>query len=209
MQKIEGRTMNIRENHNPMEHFQQWFYEVDTAHPEDEANAMLFTTVGEDGFPKSRIVLLKKFTWEGFIFFTNYHSEKGKAIAYTNNVCISFNWMTSGRQIMIEGKAEKIAKNMAEGYFESRPKGSQLSAWASQQSQIIASRDVLDNQLKKYAKTFNNTSVPKPEHWGGYIIKPLKMSFTEKDSKNNIYKSTLYSLLSNYSWTRTTFFEYI
>ena len=126
---------------NPIELFQEWFLCADQTDNVDESNAMTLSTIGTDGFPKSRVVLLKKFTWEGFIFYTNYNSEKGKAIANNNNVCLSFFWPSLEQQIIIKGKAEKIAENLSDGYFESRPDGSKLGAWASNQSSVVSSRE--------------------------------------------------------------------
>ena len=191
---------------NPMQHFQEWFYEVDNAYPEEETNAMLFSTIGLDGFPKSRIVLLKRFTWEGFVFFTNYNSEKGKAIANNNNVSIRFDWKAAKRNIIITGKAEKIAKNLSEGYFESRPTGSKLSTWASKQSEVIGSREELDNQLQSFATKFKNKAIPKPEYWGGYIIKPTYLEFTEHNQQLDTWKSTCYTLKPDYNWVKETRF---
>lgn len=192
--------MSTSEDYNPIEHFQQWYYEVEKAHPEDETNVMLLSTVGLDGFPKSRIVLLKRFTWEGFYFFTNYHSEKGKAIATNNKVSISFLWKKSKREVFISGKAEKIAENLSEGYFESRPLGSQLGAWASKQSEVVSSRKVLDNSLKHYENKYKNTPVPKPENWGGYLIKPEEIEFADHNPDNTA--SIQYKLQKDYSWSR-------
>ena len=190
------------QEHNPMQHFQQWFYEVDKTHPEIEVNAMLFSTIGIDGFPKNRIVLLKRFTWEGFIFFTNYNSEKGKAIAKNNKVSALFNWAVAKREVLISGKAEKIAENLSEGYFESRPEGSKLSAWASNQSEIVSSRKILDDQLKHYDAKFKNQSIPKPKHWGGYLIKPDTMEFVEYISSTGIKCTITYQLLPDYNWSK-------
>ena len=134
---------------NPMELFQKWFYEVEAADGIDEPNAMTVSTIGLDGYPKNRVVLLKKYTYEGFIFYTNYKSEKGKAIAKNPNVCLSFFWPHLERQVIIKGKAEKIAKNLSDGYFESRPDGSKLGAIVSNQSSVIASREVLEDDLAK------------------------------------------------------------
>ncbi|HMC00666.1 MAG TPA: pyridoxal 5'-phosphate synthase, partial [Flavobacteriaceae bacterium] len=139
---------------NPMELFQKWFFKVDKFFPENESNAMTISTIGLDGFPKSRVVLLKKFTYEGFIFYTNYNSEKGKAIEINPNVCLSFFWSGAEQQIIIKGKAEKISENLSDGYFETRPRGSQLGAHVSHQSEIVESRDALDNKLKKLEKEF-------------------------------------------------------
>ncbi len=194
--------MSASEDHNPIAHFQKWFHEVDVAHPEDEANTMLLSTLGLDGFPKSRIVLLKRFTWEGFIFFTNYNSEKGKAITQNNNVSISFNWEASNRQVLIIGKAEKIPENLSEGYFESRPKGSKLSAWVSQQSEVIPSRELLDDRLKHYENKYKNKPITKPEYWGGYIVKPTAIEFNEHDPLVGFSRVTTYTLQPDYRWLK-------
>ncbi len=194
--------MNSTNDYNPIAHFQKWFHEVDMAHPEDEVNTMLLSTIGLDGFPKNRIVLLKRFTWEGFVFFTNYNSDKGKAIAKNNKVSVVFNWSSSRREVLIIGKAEKLPKNLSEGYFESRPRGSKLSAWASQQSDVIPSREVLDDRLMYYELNFKNKTIPKPEHWGGYIIKPSQIRFIEHDRLVGFSRITQYDLQSDYSWSK-------
>ncbi|MEW7290009.1 pyridoxamine 5'-phosphate oxidase [Aquimarina sp. 2304DJ70-9] len=199
--------MSSPNDHNPIQHFQRWFQEVDIAHPEDEANAMLLSTIGIDGFPKSRIVLLKRFTWEGFIFFTNYNSEKGRAIAVNNNASISFNWVASKREILISGKVEKIAKNLSEGYFKSRPEGSKLSTWISKQSEVISSRKILEDRLKYYETKFKNKNIPKPEYWGGYIIKPNLMEFIKHDPLVGLSQITKYVLQPDYSWSKQIYFR--
>ncbi|GAA4275455.1 pyridoxamine 5'-phosphate oxidase [Aquimarina mytili] len=194
--------MSISSDHNPIQHFQKWFHEVDIAHPEIETNTMFLSTIGIDGFPKSRIVLLKRFTWEGFIFFTNYKSEKGKAITANNNVSISFNWAPAKRKVLITGKASKISENLSEGYFESRPEGSKLGAWVSKQSEVITSREILNTRLKHYEAKFKNKSIPKPKYWGGYIIKPKRMEFIEHDLSTGFSHFIRYTIQQNYSWER-------
>ncbi|WP_298317436.1 pyridoxamine 5'-phosphate oxidase [uncultured Aquimarina sp.] len=194
--------MNTVDDHNPIEHFQKWFHEVDKAYPQDEANAMLLSTKGVDGFPKSRIVLLKRFTWEGFVFFTNYNSEKGKAIAKDNNVSVLFNWKKSKREVFISGKAEKLPENLSEGYFEFRPEGSKLSAWVSNQSEVITSRKILEDRLKEYKVQFRNKTIPKPAYWGGYMIKPSRIEFVEQDPLVGFRSVTDYNLQSDYSWSK-------
>ena len=144
---------------NPFELFRDWFFEVDKYFPEDENNAMTISTIGLDGYPKSRVVLLKRFTYEGFIFYTNYNSEKGKAIAENPRVCLSFFWHGAERQIIIKGNVEKIADNLSDGYFESRPRGSQLGALVSNQSEVIPNRDVLENNLKDLEKKYDGKKV--------------------------------------------------
>jgi pyridoxamine 5'-phosphate oxidase len=183
---------------NPMELFQQWFLEAQEKET-GEANAMNITTIGLDGFPKNRIVLLKRYTWEGFIFYTNYHSEKGKAIAKNNKVSLSFFWQTSERQIIIKGFAEKIAENLSDGYFESRPDGSKIGAWASNQSEVIESREKLDLQLKKMEEKFRSQEIPRPKHWGGYIVKPQEIEFWQ-GRPNRMHDRIRFTLQEDYNW---------
>jgi pyridoxamine 5'-phosphate oxidase len=184
---------------NPMELFQKWFYEVEEFGGNIEPNAMNISTIGLDGYPKNRTVLLKKYTWEGFIFYTNYNSEKGKAILKNPKVCLSFFWNNLERQVIIKGKAEKIAENLSDGYFETRPDGSKLSAWASNQSEIVPSRRYLDDKLTFFENKFKNKEIPRPEFWGGFIVKPISMEFWQ-GRPNRMHDRIIYTLQKNYDW---------
>ena len=183
---------------NPIELFQKWFYEVDKFFAQDETNAMTISTIGLDGFPKNRVVLLKRFTHEGFIFYTNYNSEKGKAIAQNPNVCLFFFWHSAERQIIIKGVAEKIAENLSDGYFESRPRGSQLGALVSNQSEIV-DRNYLEQKLADLEKYYEGKEIPRPKHWGGYIIKPIEIEFWQ-GRPNRLHDRIRYQLQTDLNW---------
>lgn len=184
---------------NPMELFQKWFRDVENFGSTEEPNAMTLSTIGRDSFPKSRVVLLKKITSEGFVFYTNYLSEKGSAIANNPNVCLSFFWQGSEQQVIVKGVAGKIATNLSDGYFDSRPAGSKLGAWASNQSEIIETRDVLDDNLNSLEKKFKNKEIPRPEHWGGYLVKPESIEFWQ-GRDNRMHDRIRYTLQEDFGW---------
>ncbi|WP_431157965.1 pyridoxamine 5'-phosphate oxidase [Winogradskyella poriferorum] len=184
---------------NPLELFRDWFIEVDTHFNVEETNAMTISTLGIDGFPKSRVVLLKKYTYEGFIFYTNYDSEKGKAIEANPNVCLSFFWHSAERQIIIKGRAEKIADNLSDGYFESRPRGSQLGAIVSNQSEPIKDRKILEDRLKELEASYEGKDIQRPKNWGGYIVKPIELEFWQ-GRPNRLHDRIRYQLQGDFNW---------
>lgn len=188
-----GELIETNVDDNPLQQFRSWFYQVIEFGGVEEANAMIVSTIGLDGYPKSRVVLLKKFDEDGFTFYTNYDSEKGKAILQNPNICLSFFWPNLERQVIIKGKAEKTSAEVSDNYFHVRPKGSQLGAMASPQSEVIASREVLEENLKKLEKEFDDQEIPRPENWGGFLVKPVSIEFWQGRA-NRLHDRIRYTL---------------
>ncbi len=172
-----GKLLEDKVTSDPISQFKIWFKEVEDAGGVAEPNAMTVTTLGEDGFPKGRIVLLKEYDEEGFVFYSNYTSEKAKGIENHSKVGISFFWPNLERQVIIKGVVEKAPKEQSERYFKSRPKSSQIGAIVSNQSAIIKDRSVLEDRMKMLEEKYKNQEVPLPDFWGGYIVKPHSMEF--------------------------------
>ncbi len=160
---------------SPFKQFEKWFVQASEAKVTDP-NAMIIATVSKDGKPTQRTVLLKMFDQEGFVFFTNYGSNKAQQIEENAHVSLLFPWLALERQVEINGHASKISSEESQTYFRSRPHGSQLGAWASSQSQPIASRSELDQQLTEVKEKYSEGDVPLP-HWGGYRIVPDTIEF--------------------------------
>lgn len=162
----------------PIVFFEQWFQEAVDAKI-DEVNAMALSTVDEAGIPHSRIVLLKDIATDGFVFYTNYHSNKGKQIEKHDKVSLLFFWKELERQVRIEGRIEKVSPEVSDDYFYSRPVGSQIGAIVSPQSQIIEDRSLIEKKQQQLEEqvALDPESIQRPEHWGGYIVKPYFMEF--------------------------------
>jgi len=161
---------------NPIDQFTRWWNEA-VASQIDEVNAMTLATVNAAGVPAARIVLLKGYNPNGFIFFTNYESDKGKNLAQNPNAAIVFFWKELERQIRIEGTVQKVSAEESDRYFNSRPASSRIGAWASPQSAVIENRLVIEQNVERYSSIFANDSIERPDHWGGYIVKPRSIEF--------------------------------
>ena len=196
-EKSELLETNIPED--PINLFNKWFYETEEFPTNEEVNAMTVSTIGLDGFPKSRVVLLKKFNEEGFIFYTNYNSEKGKAILNNPKICLSFFWQTMERQVIIKGIAQKTSEIISDNYFSSRPDGSKLGAIVSPQSEVIPSREFLDDKLKDLENELEGKEITRPNNWGGFLVKPTEVEFWQGRA-NRLHDRIRYKLQDDYNW---------
>ncbi|MBT5012309.1 MAG: pyridoxamine 5'-phosphate oxidase [Flavobacteriaceae bacterium] len=174
---------------NPIDLFSNWFNDVEQNKSEQEPNIMSISTVDENKMPRSRIVLLKKFSKSGFVFFTNYNSRKGLNINLNSNVCLSFYWPNFERQVIVNGKATKISETESIEYFDRRPKGSKIGAIISNQSNVIESRDLLDKKFSELLKS--GIPLNKPDHWGGYLVKPTEIEFWQ-GRENRLHDRIIY-----------------
>lgn len=183
---------------NPLDQFNLWMKQA-LAMGLSDPTAMTLATVGDDGQPSQRIVLLKKADSKGFIFFTNYQSRKAHEIAHNKMVSLHFPWHTIERQVKVGGRAEKISTAESLKYFLTRPRESQLAAWASAQSHAISSRTLLLNQFEAMKMKFANGDVPLPDFWGGFRVTPHEIEFWQ-GGKNRLHDRFKYSLQENASW---------
>jgi pyridoxamine 5'-phosphate oxidase len=171
-----GELLEANVAGDPITQFGKWFAEAQAAKIL-EPNAMTLATVGGDGMPSARIVLLKAFDQSGFSFFTNYSSRKGRELALHPVASLTFFWAALERQICIEGSVEKVSRKESEAYFQTRPVKSQLGAWVSSQSKVITSRNELETTMQELEKRFAGVAVPTPELWGGYRVLPRSVEF--------------------------------
>ncbi|HEX7365668.1 MAG TPA: pyridoxamine 5'-phosphate oxidase [Pelobium sp.] len=200
--RLDYRSASLNEedvDKNPYLQFEKWFQEALNAKVV-EPNAMTLATSQTNGIPSARIVLLKEFTEEGFVFYTNYKSKKGREIAESPYAALVFFWADLERQVRIEGVVERVSDDESAAYFKSRPRGSQLGALTSPQSEIIANRKVLEDKLEDLTKKYEAKEIEKPEHWGGYRVIPNRIEFWQGRS-NRLHDRILYVQDKSQSWT--------
>ncbi|QDU32379.1 Pyridoxine/pyridoxamine 5'-phosphate oxidase [Poriferisphaera corsica] len=189
-------------NADPIEQFRKWFDEALTANKGEwfEPNAMTLATVDPSGMPDARIVLMKSFDQRGFVFYTNYRSTKGQQLEEHPYATLVFYWPALERQVKILGGVSKVSEEQSDEYFLSRPKGSQLGAMASEQSKPIANRKVLESELETLEDLFADREIERPEEWGGYCVKPVKIEFWQGRT-NRLHDRLLYSQDEQGAWS--------
>ena len=183
---------------NPITQFERWWNNAEQSQIV-EINAMTLATTGQDGMPDARTVLLKGFDNNGFVFFTNYNSSKSKQLEFNPNCCLLFFWKELERQVRINGIAEKISAKESLEYFNSRPDKSKLGAWASPQSLVVAGKAWLNETFEYYAERFKHGQIPKPPHWGGYRIRPVRIEFWQ-GRPSRMHDRILYTEVSPGEW---------
>lgn len=184
---------------HPIKQFDKWWEQAINSNI-DEVNAMTLATVSKDGQPSARIVLLKGYDDNGFVFFTNYNSRKGHELKDNNKACLVFFWKELERQIRIEGGIQKISTTNSDAYFTSRPTLSKIGAWASPQSETVPSRTYLEERLNEMEKNFNGKEIQRPEHWGGYILQPNYIEFWQ-GREGRLHDRICYNLDDDGKWS--------
>jgi len=163
--------------HGPYELFNTWYNSAFKSGQIHEPYAMSLSTIGTDGFPRTRVVLLKEYSPEGFVFYTNYHSQKGNSIESNPYVCLSFFWDKLEQQVIIKGIAERVSAEKSDEYFHKRPFESQVGAVVSSQSSVIGFDEDLEQTAIELQKEFQGKTIPRPENWGGYMVRPVEFEF--------------------------------
>lgn len=211
MKEIEQKILSLRTQFShaklveadapsdPVDLLNQWLHEATMAEIRD-FNAMTLATADRTGMPSARIVLLREVQQAGLVFYTNYKSKKGRDLQENPQACVNFFWAELERQIRVAGTVTKLSEANSDLYFMSRPRESQLGAWASNQSEKIESRDILDRAYENFLKQYLETTVKRPPHWGGYVLTPLTMEFWQ-GRVNRMHDRLLYSKLPTGEWS--------
>lgn len=199
-QYVQGHLDEESSAAHPFTQFHAWFEQYRESGQQDP-NIMTLSTVDSDGLPWARIVLLKSYDERGFVFYTNYGSNKSQQLAKNAQASLHFLWLTQERQIQIQGSVEKISREESAAYFHSRPRLSQLGAWASHQSQPLSNRQQLDQQFNDVQQRFAEGEIPLPEFWGGFIVKPVRMEFWQGGA-NRLHDRIEYRVNSQGEWLK-------
>lgn len=184
--------------HDPLAQFANWWDDAIKSEIE-EVNAMTLASINAAGNPSARIVLLKGFDENGFVFFTNYNSHKGEELTRHPHACLVFFWAALERQVRIQGTVNRVSETENDVYFNSRPAESKIGAWSSPQSKVISNRDILEDNILLYRQEFADGIIPRPPHWGGFLVKPTLMEFWQ-GRPSRLHDRIQYTIQTDGSW---------
>ena len=195
-----GDIIDIKNNDDPILEIKRW-YQLAKEENVPDPDAMTLSTISKDGFPESRVVLLRQINSDSLVFFTNYNSQKGQEIINNDKIALNFYWKEIDRQIRITGIALKVSDEVSDNYFATRPRASQIGAWASNQSQPLDSYDELHNKVQQLNNDFDGKDIPRPKHWGGFKVHPRKIEFWQ-GQPSRLHHRIRFDLTSKQEWIR-------